>query len=126
MDFFQVKDERGQLIKWEISKPNDVKEVFWISNVPVGLTRGKHAHRKCSQTIILLKGKLEVILEDRNGTQTISMDAETTIVEIPLMTWSEQTFLEQGTEMVVLCSENYDEAEYIRDYLEFKRELLSG
>ena len=41
------------------------------------------------------------------------------------MTWREMHDLELGTVLLVLASERFDEADYIRDYDTFRRELAA-
>lgn len=116
----KVEDSRGILVKWDLNLSTTVSEVFWVSNVPAGTTRGRHAHRFCHQTIILLKGELQVTNENCSGIERIHLGQQISILEIPKLTWSEQIFLTHDTEIIVLCSTKYDESEYVRDYREFK------
>ncbi len=113
-------DQRGTLIKWTLDSSFKVNEIFMISDVPVGTIRGEHAHKHCDQEIILLKGLLKVVKEDQAGQEEILLNEESASVHLPRMTWSQQTFLAENTEVIVLSSLDYDENDYIRDYSEFK------
>jgi dTDP-4-dehydrorhamnose 3,5-epimerase-like enzyme len=114
------KLDRGSLVKWSFPEPYVIKEIFSVSNVPIGVSRGGHAHRACKQILILLSGQLEVSLEDTLGTRTLLLPQDGTMIEINPMTWGKQKYLSSDTKVVVMCSEYYDEEEYIRDYQEFK------
>lgn len=113
-------DQRGKLIKWTLNSSFKVNEIFMISDVPVGTIRGEHAHKHCDQEIILLKGLLKVVKEDLAGQQEFLLNEESGSLHLPRMTWSQQIFLSEDTEVIVLSSLDYDENDYIRDYSEFK------
>ena len=112
--------ERGNLIKWKLPEPFPAREVFIVEDVPAGTTRGGHAHRTCTQILILLSGELEVSLEDKNGISKHSLRKNCEAIVINPLTWGTQRYLTDDTRLLVLCSEEFDESEYIRDYKEFK------
>jgi len=112
--------KRGNLIKWKLPESFRAREVFVVEEVPAGTTRGGHAHRTCTQILILLSGELEVSLEDRNGITKHSLRKNHEPIIINPLTWGTQLYLTEDIRLLVLCSEEFEESEYIRNYKEFK------
>jgi len=110
---------RGVLQKWVLPNSIKIQEAFLVTDVPSGVTRGSHAHLSCSQVLIVTRGILLISLEDASGISKILMPDESSMIEIKPMTWSTQTYLDNNTQVLVLCSELYNENEYIRDYKVF-------
>jgi hypothetical protein len=116
-----IKDERGELSKFFLDIDFIPREFFIIRDVPLGGLRGQHAHFKCEQLIMLLKGKLNVSLESKISNETVLLNIPGSFVLIPALTWSKQEYLSFNTEIIVFCSEEFDEKDYIRDYQDFQK-----
>jgi hypothetical protein len=116
-----IKDERGELSKFFLDIDFIPQEFFIIKDVPLGALRGQHAHFKCKQLIMLIKGKLNVSLESKISNKTVLLNNPGSFVVIPALTWSKQEYLSINTEIIVFCSEEFDEKDYIRDYQYFKK-----
>ena len=98
----------------------DAKRFFYVSGVPAGETRGYHAHLTDTQLLVCLKGEIEVTFKYGEGTSSTFILYENQSRIMPTMTWAEQTYLTGDDMLLVLCSEEYDESEYVRDYKTFK------
>lgn len=83
--------------------------------------RGCHAHKKLKQLILCLHGSFTLRLEDASSVETVTLCKPNEALLIEQMVWRELTDFQDDTVILVLASENYDEAEYIRDYEEFKK-----
>ena len=92
--------------------PYDIKRIFWISNVPKGGIRGGHAHIKCLQTYVCVKGQLKINSNDGYEQDTIILNQGQSVI-IPPLLWTEEEFLTGDDVLLVLCSEEYREAEYL-------------
>ena len=86
--------------------PFDVKRTYYLYDVPGGESRGGHAHKELKQLIIAASGSFTVTLDDGHVKRTFTLNRPY-----------------QG---LVLASEKYDEADYIRDYEKFLRYITSG
>jgi hypothetical protein len=120
-----VQDERGDLrwIEGGSTIPFDIKRVFYFTDAPSTVGRGGHAHRKCHQFIVLLKGGMNVSLEHPDGTVSeILLRSGGSGFHVVPMTWCQLT-VSPDTICLVLASEHYDEADYIRDYNTFREEV---
>jgi dTDP-4-dehydrorhamnose 3,5-epimerase-like enzyme len=120
INFPNFEDERGNLLPIEFENLNFIpKRVFFINNVPKNCERGGHAHFETKQFIICLKGEIEVILDDgHNESQFVLKKNQGGL--IPNLIWDKQKFLEEDSELLVLCSTSYDVNDYIFDFSEFK------
>ena len=60
------KNKTGSLVPFTLNKdiPFKVKRIFLIYGNK-NFIRGKHAHKKCSQLLVPVSGKIEVSLEDK-------------------------------------------------------------
>ena len=45
--------------------PFEIKRVFYLYDIPGGVSRGAHAHYHCHQFLIAASGSFEVNLDDR-------------------------------------------------------------
>ncbi|MDA9634177.1 FdtA/QdtA family cupin domain-containing protein [Pseudomonadota bacterium] len=98
--------------------PHPVKRLFFIS--PEGnSTRGDHAHLDCWQTLMCIKGKILITVDDGINKQIVDLSSYGQALTIPPELWCRQEY-SPNSSLVVLCSHPYDEKDYIRDYQVFK------
>ena len=119
----QVDDLRGNLSFGEIGEqvPFAVKRYFVVYGVPSKNIRGEHAHRALHQFLICVHGRCHVVADDGMNRQEFVLDRPSLGLHIPPMVWASQYKYSEDAVMLVLASENYDPAGYIRDYSEFVR-----
>ena len=118
-------DSRGDLLVTEFEVLPFFPRRLFIQSVNRRKTvRGQHAHRACSQLLIVIKGSVKVSLESCAGIQTEVLQDSSVGLLIPPMVWSSQTFQNRSGKVLVLASEPYSEADYIRNKNEFDN-LLS-
>ena len=96
------------------------QHMFFI-NAEAGSLRGRHAHRRTNQFLVVTSGQVEVSAEDVVGRQQSVTLAVGDGVHIPPMVWATQIFQGETSLLVVLTDAPYDESDYIRDYDEFVR-----
>jgi len=99
------------------------KRIFFIKNKKPGDIRGKHAHFKDSQKLILLNGKAIIKFENAATSGIVELNFGQMYESRPLE-WLEITLIESNTIIAVLSQEEYNEEEYIRDYSVFKQQIL--
>lgn len=118
-------DSRGNLSVVEGGQyiPFDIKRCFWISDIPDDKQRGAHAHRECHQFLIACRGTFEVALDDGVNKRVVRLDKPYEGLHVPPGLWAaEQNFSPEAV-CLVMASEHYDEADYIRvyeDYLKYR------
>lgn len=117
-----VKDsERGDLMAFDtIDVPFYVKRVFVVNNVPIGEIRGNHAHRWNLQYLICINGSIGLQVT-YNGVSTSLVLKKGQTAYIETNRWCILEYLQPNSELMVLCSHEYDKNDYITDFEEFKR-----
>ena len=98
------------------------QHIFYTKNVPRGGVRGRHAHLKCEQVLICIRGLINVVMYDGFTHKTLSLRNEQ-CAYLPPMVWSQQHFDEDNSILLVLSSHPYDENDYIRD-IEIYKQLI--
>ena len=120
-------DDRGQLVALEEYKdiPFDIKRVYYIYDTLPGVTRGRHAHKNLEQILICVHGSCMLRLDDGFEQKEVLLDKPFEGVYISNDTWREMYDFSPDAVLLVLASEPYNEADYIRDhdaFLEFVKE----
>lgn len=109
----------GTLIPFELKDFEfDVKRIFIVKDVPVGVKRGGHSHYTTKQILYCLRGKIEVLLYESKEPKKIILNENEYIMVEPLV-WDEQIFLTYDSILVSFCNTNYDKKDYIEDFTSF-------
>ena len=116
-----VTDLRGSLSVGEIGQhvPFHVKRYFLTFDVESAETRGEHAHVACHQFLVCVSGSVCVVADDGTNREEFELGRLNLGVHIPPMVWAIQYKYSPNAILMVLASEHYDPADYIRDYDEF-------
>lgn len=121
IDIPKVHDERGFLAVIEKDAiPFAIKRVYYLYDVPTESSRGGHAHKEQQSVIIALSGSFEVVIDDGKTKKRIMLNKPNQGLYIPTLIWREIENFSSGSVCLVLASTDYNEAEYIRDYIAFK------
>lgn len=118
-----ISDERGSLAVAELggALPFTAARAFMVYDPPGAITRGGHAHRRCEQFLVAVAGSVAVTVDDGRERQEHLLDSPAVGLHIPAGIWSEQRYPGPASRLLVLASEPYDEADYIRNRDEFLR-----
>ena len=100
--------------------PFDIQRVYYLFDVPGGEGRGGHAHKELEQLIVAASGSFDIIIDDGNVKRTFHLSRPYIGLYMPSGLWRELDNFSSGSICLVLASTIYDEADYIRDYTEFK------
>jgi acetyltransferase-like isoleucine patch superfamily enzyme len=116
-----VEDLRGKLVAGEIDAflPFKVKRFFMVHGVPGREVRGQHAHRKCHQFLVCVRGSCRVIADDGSSRQEFLLDHPAVGVYLPPKTWGVQYDYSPDAALLVFASHAYDARDYVRDYEAF-------
>lgn len=126
IEFIQRGDERGHLVIVEggQSVPFDIKRVFYIYGSGKDVVRGSHANRKTEFVLVNLAGSSKVKVNDGKGNEVVfCLNRPHTGVYLPSMVWKDMYDFSEDSILLVLASEHYNSAEYIRNYNEFQAEV---
>ena len=127
IQFPQHGDERGKLIALESLTelvPFEVKRVYYIFDTTPGTVRGKHAHKDLKQVLICVSGACTIECEMPDGNKNVCrLDWPDRGLLIEGLVWRNMKEFSKDAVLLVLASEHYDEADYIRDYDVFKKSV---
>jgi len=113
-------DSKGFLVPFE-GLPFPVEHVYCIGPVPENETRGHHAKKKNSQVLVAIGGKAELKLESPGGKVfEFVLEGNDKGLYIPAGFWRSAK-LWKGCYLLGLHSMKYSEADYVRDYSEFRK-----
>lgn len=99
--------------------PFAVKRVYYLYDVPGGESRGAHAHKELFQLLIAASGSFSVTLDDGKEKCTYMLNRPYQGLLIVPGIWRTLDDFSSGSVCLVLASEKYDQADYIRNYDEF-------
>jgi UDP-2-acetamido-3-amino-2,3-dideoxy-glucuronate N-acetyltransferase len=116
-----ISDPRGNLTVGEFERtlPFTPKRYFITFDVPSAKLRGEHAHWKCEQFLICVRGSCAVVVDDGSQREEFLLDRPTFGVYVPAMIWATEYKHSPDSTLMVFSSEYYDPDDYIRDYHEF-------
>lgn len=114
-------DDRGALNVLEIARelPFGCQRIFYTYTVPEGSVRGEHAHKKCEQFLIAIRGELHVAIDDGMHRDEIVLSSSSMGLHLPAGCWGEQFSHSPDCILLVLASLPYENDDYIRRYDEF-------
>ncbi len=123
--FKQFKKKSGSLVAFSLKKsfPIEVKRIF-IINGKKNFTRGDHAHKKCSQFLFPVLGKIKIDCVSKKNKQTILLNHKNnTGYLLKPKTWCKIKFLTKNAILLVACDMEYKFSDYIERYSDFLKIL---
>ena len=117
-----VHDMRGDLSvgEFERSVPFVPKRYFLVFDVPSREVRGQHAHKRCEQFLVAVKGSCSLVVDDGERRRELTLDRPSLGVYLPPGIWGTQYKYSQDAVLLVFASEYYDADDYIRQYEDFQ------
>jgi len=121
----RITDPRGNLTFVEGGRhiPFEIRRIYYLYDVPTAESRGAHAHHRLQQVVICLSGSFDVTVDDGCNTARVHLNRPWTGLYVPPMIWAAEVNFDAGSVCLVLASELYDEADYIRDHAAFVRRV---
>ena len=115
------EDLRGSALVGELPRdlPFAPKRFFVVSDVPTREVRGERAQRKTEQFLVCLRGQCWLLVDDGHHRLEMPLDQPTIGVHVRAGVWASQYRFSSDAMLLVLASEPYDAADYIREYKEF-------
>lgn len=95
----------------------EFKRIFFIFTS--GSLGGGHAHKKCRQMLIAVRGSFFIRMYDGVRFDKILLDNHNDGLLVEPMMWLEYQGSDGGI-LAVLCSHKYDEDDYIRNFGEYE------
>ena len=114
-------EENGSLVVLEEDVvPFTIVRVFVVS-AEKGSVRGEHAHKECVQLLSCLSGSIDVLCDDGTSEVEYTLNSLDQALLIPAGIWCVQKYKSKKSSLMVLCDQQYDENDYIRNYSQFKK-----
>ena len=112
--------ENGKVIDF------DIKRVFYIYDIPGGVTRGAHAHKTLRELIVAATGSFEVRVFDGEREKVFLLNHQSKALYLPCGVWEELRNFSSGSVALVLASTPHMPEDYFRDideFLKYRKEL---
>ncbi|MGD0452366.1 MAG: WxcM-like domain-containing protein [Solirubrobacteraceae bacterium] len=124
----RADDLRGSLVSGEVDShiPFEPRRFFSVMQVPSKDVRGAHAHRVCKQFLVCQAGSVAVVVDDGDAREEVVLEDPQFGLYVPPMVWSVQYRYTHDAILLVLASDPYEPADYIRDYDEFLEQVASA
>jgi len=121
-EFPELGDDRGSLVVMDKKSgvPFLIKRVYYIFGTVQGTSRGFHAHKKLHQIAVCISGRCRMVLDDGATREDVWLESPRIGIDLPAMLWHEMYDFSTDCVLLVITSDDYDEADYIRDYGEFQ------
>lgn len=121
----KIEDPRGNLSVIEKNVlPFEMKRVYYLYDVPSGAERGGHSHKEQQEFLVALSGSFDVILNDGKEEKTVTLNKPFEGLLIANGIWRELKNFSSGAVCLVVASAVFEEADYIRDFEEFKKSVV--
>jgi dTDP-4-dehydrorhamnose 3,5-epimerase-like enzyme len=116
---------RGDLSVGEFQRdvPFAPQRYFIVWGVPNREVRGEHAHRKCHQFLVCVRGSCSVVADDGEHRAEVVLDGPQRGLYLPPLTWGIQYKHSVDAILLVFASDHYDSGDYIREYGQFLAEI---
>ena len=120
--------EQGFLSFFESNRevPFNIKRIYYIYNVPVGIKRGMHAHKKLRQILWCPFGEIEVILDNGKAKKSYLLDSPEKALLVKEGYWHDMHWKMSNSVLCVAASDYYNEDDYIRNYDDFLKYVEEG
>jgi dTDP-4-dehydrorhamnose 3,5-epimerase-like enzyme len=119
----KILDSRGNLtfLQNKDHIPFNINRVFWIYDVPGGEVRGGHANKSLQELIVAISGSFDVVITHKNGEeQRFCLNRSYFGLYLPPNTWRHMENFSTNAVSLHVCSNAFDEQDYIRSFDAFK------
>ena len=121
VDLSKVHNDAGNITVLENNKniPFEIKRIYYLYDVPMGADRGGHGHYELQQYIVAASGSFTFILYDGDNKKEFFLNDPSKALHIHPGIWREIKDFSSGSICLVLASHEYNELDYIREYVEY-------
>lgn len=95
--------------------------MFYLYDVPGDSNRGGHSHHVARELIIAAGGSFDVTLDDGCDKRVYTLNRPYRALYVEAGIWRSIDNFSSGSVCLVLTSELFDEADYVRDYATFRQ-----
>ena len=105
-------DTRGALTVLEKVLDFNIKRIYYIYNVDDS-TRGGHRHKTTKQAAICIAGSCEIFVNNGREQKTFNLDSPEKCLVLETEDWHTMHNFSKNAILLVVASENFDQADYI-------------
>ena len=119
--FRSFRKKSGKLTAFSLKKNFPIKvKRFFIINGEKNFVRGDHAHKRCSQFVYSILGKIKIELISKKEKKTIILSHNKNEgYLLKPKTWCKIKFLTKNAILLVACDMEYQFSDYIEKYSDF-------
>ncbi|MBR1604555.1 MAG: FdtA/QdtA family cupin domain-containing protein [Alphaproteobacteria bacterium] len=123
IDFSIKGDARGYLVPFEdgVNMPFAPKRFYYLYGTDTEIQRGFHAHKELKQLLIATSGSVRIQCEWNGLKKKFLLDSPTKGLLLEGMVWHVMDKFSPDCILSVLASDIYNEADYVRNYDDFKK-----
>lgn len=128
VDLLQIENATGSITVVEegVHTPFRFRRAYFLRGLSLDSVRGGHAHKQLWQLFIAVSGSVRVCLETSSERHEFFLSSPTKGLLVPNLTWRLLDQFSEGSVLLVLASERYDESDYVRSYDDFQRLVGHG
>lgn len=108
------KEEMGYLVPLDEDIPFEVKRLFYLTDVPKEMRRGRHAYHETKQVLICVSGKVKVKCQEGEREVIYHLRDNKQGLYLEPYVWREAYEFSEGAVLLVLSSKVYDKDDYQR------------
>ncbi len=126
--FKSFKEKSGTLIPFYMGKhlpKNFILKRFFFLYGKKKFLRADHAHKKCTQILIPIIGKIKITTYFNKKKKIFKLDPKKGVaLKISTHTWLNIKFNKNDDCLLTACNYKYDKKEYISDFRIFKKKYF--
>lgn len=103
--------------------PFDIKRVYYLYDIPSGAERGGHSHINQREFLVAVAGSFDVILKNGREAITVTLNKPDKGLLINTNIWRELNNFSSGAVCLVMASDVFEEADYIRAYEDYLKSV---
>ena len=108
------KEDMGYLVPLDEEIPFEVKRLFYLTDVPKEVSRGRHAYQETKQVLICVSGRVKVRCQEGERDVIYQLYDNKQALYLEPHVWREAYDFSEGAVLLVLSSKEYSEEDYIR------------
>lgn len=109
------KEEMGYLVPLNEEIPFEVKRLFYLTDVPKEVSRGRHAYRETKQVLICVSGEVKVKCQEGERKVIYHLRDNKQGLYLEPHIWREAYDFSEGAVLLVLSSKGYSKDDYIKN-----------
>jgi dTDP-4-dehydrorhamnose 3,5-epimerase-like enzyme len=107
------KSDFGNLLVFENLLPGAIKRVYYITDVPADVVRGKHRHHNTWQALICISGTCRVYVHNGEREDVYHLSKNDSCLILAPNDWHFMDSFSENAVLLVLANEYYNVKDYI-------------